>query len=148
MKYRADIDGLRALAVVLVLVFHFDLLGLGAGGFIGVDLFFVISGYLISTIVWRALDEGRFSLRHFYAQRIRRLAPALMAVQLVVFVGAFVCLLPGEVLGFIKESVFAQAYLSNFYYWQISGDARTRNFCCTPGRWGWRSSFTCFIRFS
>jgi peptidoglycan/LPS O-acetylase OafA/YrhL len=118
MEYRADIDGLRALAVLLVLVFHFDLLGLGAGGFIGVDLFFVISGYLISTIVWRALDEQRFSLGHFYAQRIRRLAPALVTVQLVVFIGAFVSLLPGEVLGFIKESVFAQLYVSNLYYWQ------------------------------
>lgn len=118
MEYRADIDGLRALAVLLVLVFHFDLLGLGAGGFIGVDLFFVISGYLISTIIWCALDERRFSLRHFYAQRIRRLAPALIAVQLVVLAGAVVSLLPRETLGLIKESVFAQLYASNIYYWQ------------------------------
>lgn len=118
MKYRADIDGLRALAVLLVLVFHFNLLGLGAGGFVGVDLFFVISGYLISTITWRALDENRFKLAHFYAQRVRRLAPALFAMQLAVFSAASITLLPTEVLALIKESVFAQLYVSNIYYWQ------------------------------
>jgi peptidoglycan/LPS O-acetylase OafA/YrhL len=118
LEYRSDIDGLRALAVLLVLVFHFNLLGLGTGGFIGVDLFFVISGYLISTIIWRALDEQRFSLGHFYAQRIRRLAPALVAVQMVVFAGAFISLLPSETVGFTRESVFAQLYVSNIYYWK------------------------------
>ena len=118
MVYRADIDGLRGVAVLLVLVFHFDLLGLGSGGFIGVDIFFVMSGYLISTMLWRGLSAGNFSLTHFYAQRVRRLAPALFAVQLAVFCAAFFTLLPSETMKLGMESALAQLYVSNIYYWQ------------------------------
>lgn len=77
MRYRADIDGIRAIAVLLVVAFHFRLFAFGGAGFVGVDLFFVISGYLISGIICRDLSAGRFSLGHFYARRVRRLAPAL-----------------------------------------------------------------------
>lgn len=118
LKYRADIDGLRAIAVLLVLVFHFDLLGLGQAGFIGVDLFFVISGYLISRIVWRDLEAGEFSLGHFYARRVRRLAPALIAVQLLVLSIATFLLLPAEILSLSRESMATQLYVSNIYYWK------------------------------
>lgn len=118
MGYRADIDGLRAIAVLLVLVFHFDLLHLGEAGFIGVDIFFVISGYLISTILWRDMVAGRYTLRHFYARRIRRLAPALISVQLLVLAAGAVLLLPQEMLGLAKESLATQLYVSNIYYWR------------------------------
>jgi peptidoglycan/LPS O-acetylase OafA/YrhL len=118
LRYRADIDGLRAIAVLLVLVFHFDLMGLGDGGFIGVDIFFVISGYLVSSIIWRELSDGSFSLRTFYLRRIRRLAPALLAVQVAVLGLAALTLLPSEALLLVKESFFVQTYLANVYYWR------------------------------
>ncbi len=73
-KYRADIDGLRAIAVLLVLVFHFRLVPGGDVGFIGVDIFFVISGYLITGILFSYLEQGRFTFSEFYVRRIRRLA--------------------------------------------------------------------------
>ena len=82
LKYRSDIDGMRAVAVLLVLVFHFSLVPGGKAGFLGVDVFFVISGFLITTIIKSQLDAGTFRLRAFYVNRIRRLAPALLAVQL------------------------------------------------------------------
>lgn len=118
MKYRADIDGIRAIAVLLVVVFHFGLIAFGQGGFIGVDIFFVISGYLISRVIWRDLDAGAFSLRHFYARRVRRLAPALVMVQLLVLAGGMLLLLPNELAQLAKESIAAQTYVSNIYYWK------------------------------
>src|SRR5689334_23462224 len=77
--YRADVDGLRALAILPVLVFHAFPTRM-PGGFIGVDVFFVISGFLITTIILRGLDSGSFSFSHFYANRIRRIFPALLVV--------------------------------------------------------------------
>ena len=117
-KYRADIDGLRAVAVLLVLVFHFNLFQIGEAGFIGVDVFFVISGYLITAIVWRDLDKGEFNLLRFYTNRIRRLAPALLTVQVMVLTVAAMLLLPSEMTGLLKETIAAQTYVSNIYYWQ------------------------------
>lgn len=79
MKYRADIDGLRALAVMLVLVFHYFPHNLG-GGFVGVDVFFVISGYLITKIITGQMSKGTFSFIDFYKRRVRRLFPSLVVV--------------------------------------------------------------------
>ena len=118
MDYRADIDGLRAIAVLLVLIFHFNLFGLGDSGFMGVDVFFVISGYLISKIIWRELDAGHFRLGDFYIKRVRRLAPALIAIQLAIIGLAAMLLLPSEVLSLARESAFTQLYVSNIYYWK------------------------------
>ena len=84
--YRPDIDGLRAVAVLLVLVFHFQLVPWGRAGIIGVDVFFVISGFLITTIVRAQLEDGRFGLRAFYIGRVRRLAPALLATLMLTLV--------------------------------------------------------------
>lgn len=78
-SYRPEIDGLRAVAIPLVAVFHFRLLPLGDAGFIGVDIFFVISGYLITGLLMRDLDQGRMSLGRFHLARLRRLMPALLA---------------------------------------------------------------------
>src|SRR5690349_20091112 len=73
--YRRDIDGLRAVAIIAVLLSH---MGLLAGGLVGVDVFFVISGFLISGIILRALAQGTFSIAHFYARRVKRIFPALI----------------------------------------------------------------------
>ncbi|MCS5516220.1 acyltransferase [Pseudomonas qingdaonensis] len=78
-KYRPDIDGLRAVAVLAVVIYH-AFPSVLRGGFIGVDIFFVISGYLISTIIFESLDQGAFSFTEFYARRIKRIFPALLLI--------------------------------------------------------------------
>jgi peptidoglycan/LPS O-acetylase OafA/YrhL len=118
LKYRPDIDGLRAVAVLMVLVFHFSLLRRVTGGFLGVDVFFVISGFLITSIITRQLDFQQFKLRAFYANRIRRLAPALFVVLLGVMGVGVLWLFPSELLGLSKQVLAAQFYFANFYYWQ------------------------------
>ena len=79
LSYRPDIDSLRALAVAAVVLFHYRVPGF-SGGFVGVDVFFVISGYLITGLILKEMGEGRFSLRQFYERRIRRIFPALFAM--------------------------------------------------------------------
>src|SRR5689334_18924052 len=88
LNYRQDIDGLRAIAVLSVIFNHAGI-GLFSGGFIGVDVFFVISGYLITTIIVNDMDASRFSLVKFYERRIRRILPALFAM---IAVTALICL--------------------------------------------------------
>ena len=83
-NYRPDIDGLRAFAVIFVLLYH-AFPNFTPGGFIGVDVFFVISGYLISTIIFENLDKGTFSFTEFYSRRIRRIFPALLLVLIACF---------------------------------------------------------------
>jgi peptidoglycan/LPS O-acetylase OafA/YrhL len=121
VKYRPDIDGLRCIAVLLVLVFHFDVLTAGKAGFIGVDVFFVISGFLISSLIWEQLEKGRFSLRTFYLRRFRRLAPAFVTVQLLLIGFSYILLLPHEVMDLAKQSLTAQVYLINVYLWRSVG---------------------------
>ena len=93
MTYRAEIDGLRAIAVLLVIFFHADIQAF-AGGFIGVDVFFVISGYLITTIVINDLDKNQFSLADFYERRIRRILPLLLLVIAVCYLLSWWLFLP------------------------------------------------------
>ena len=94
LPYRSDIDGLRAIAVLAVVLYHFGVPGL-EGGFVGVDIFFVISGFLIGAILWREYDAtGRIWLRHFYIRRCRRLAPAFFTMVLVTAVLSWALLLP------------------------------------------------------
>ncbi|MEI6790402.1 MAG: acyltransferase, partial [Myxococcaceae bacterium] len=95
LKYRADIDGLRAVAVLSVVAFHFFQARF-PGGFIGVDIFFVISGFLISRILFKSLESGDFSYADFYARRIRRIFPALILVMLATFVLGWCVLFPFE----------------------------------------------------
>jgi len=117
-EYRPDIDGLRAIAVLMVVLFHFELIPLARAGYLGVDVFFVISGYLITQILCRALDRGSFSLKKFYANRIRRLAPALVTTNFAcVLIGWFV-LLPREYDDLLMQTVAAQFYFSNIYFWK------------------------------
>ena len=119
-KYRPDIDGLRAVAVLSVIGFH-AFPGLFPGGFIGVDIFFVISGFLISSIIFENLDKQTFSFTEFYVRRIRRIFPALILVMSAcVAVGWFV-LLPDEYGQLAKHTMAAAGFISNFFFWQEAG---------------------------
>lgn len=116
--YRPDIDGLRSIAVLAVVLFHFQLGSALEAGFIGVDIFFVISGFLIITNICKRLDAGTFGFRSFYAARIRRLAPALVATTVLTLIAGLIILTPGELIGLAKETAPAQLYVSNIFYWR------------------------------
>jgi peptidoglycan/LPS O-acetylase OafA/YrhL len=118
--HRLDIDGLRALAVLLVILFHTGV-GTFSGGFIGVDIFFVISGYLITGIIVRDLSRGSFSLGKFYERRVRRILPALLAVLLVSSIACYFLFLPQDLVRF-AHSLFAALFsYSNVYFWTQAG---------------------------
>ena len=119
-KYRADIDGLRAVAVLSVLVFH-AFPGVLPGGFIGVDIFFVISGYLISTIIVSSLGKNKFGLLEFYGRRIKRIFPGLILVLCAVIGGGWVILFSTEFERLGKHVVGATGFLSNFLLQKESG---------------------------
>src|SRR5579864_1650859 len=120
LKYRADIDGLRAVAVLSVLAFHIGLSRF-KGGFVGVDVFFVISGYLISSIIFADINASRFTIAGFYERRIRRIFPALLALLAVASVVAVVYLLPSELVDYAKSMLAATGSASNLYFWLHSG---------------------------
>jgi peptidoglycan/LPS O-acetylase OafA/YrhL len=131
MTHRTDIDGLRALAVIPVVLFHMDLAAFG-GGFTGVDVFFVISGFLITSIIAHEIESpgspgrspvgghvqgsGRFSLARFYERRVRRIFPALFTVLLVTTVLALLILLPRDYEAFAKSLVATSGFASNIYF--------------------------------
>ena len=120
MKYRAEIDGLRALAVVPVVLFHagFELF---SGGFIGVDVFFVISGYLITTILIDDIENNRFSIIDFYKRRARRILPALFAVMLATIPFAWAWMMPSQMKDFSQSLVAVCLFVSNVLFWHESG---------------------------
>ncbi len=120
LKYRPDIDGLRALAVILVVLDHLKV-RLFAGGYIGVDVFFVISGYLISSVILNDLLAGKFSVVGFYERRVRRIFPALLFMLLFTSVVVGVFYLPIEVEAFAGSLLAALFSVSNFYFWHQSG---------------------------
>src|SRR5210317_2228868 len=119
--YRPEIDGLRAIAVVAVILYHAQITILGhqpfKGGFIGVDIFFVISGYLITSIILKELvTTGTFSFKHFYERRIRRILPALLFIMLVSLPFAWIYLLPNSFIDFSKSILYSLGFTSNFYF--------------------------------
>ena len=117
-NYRSDIDGLRAVAVTSVVVFHaFPGERWLTGGFIGVDVFFVISGYLISKILFGEIETHRFSIAAFYARRIRRIFPALAVCLAATLAYGFVVLMPSELAQLGKHVFFGASFLSNFALW-------------------------------
>jgi peptidoglycan/LPS O-acetylase OafA/YrhL len=119
-KYRADIDGLRAIAVLSVVGFH-AFPGWVRGGFIGVDIFFVISGFLISTIIIGSLKRNAFSFIEFYSRRIKRIFPALALVLLACFTFGWFALLADEYKQLGKHIAGGAGFLSNFILWKESG---------------------------
>ncbi|MDE2433110.1 MAG: acyltransferase [Burkholderiales bacterium] len=119
-NYRPDIDGLRAVAVVSVLLFH-AFPSVLPGGFVGVDIFFVISGYLISSILIKETQQGRFSVLQFYIRRARRLFPALLVMLAGTLVVGWLMLFPGEWRALGKHTLAGAAFLSNLALWQEAG---------------------------
>lgn len=115
-KYRPDIDGLRTIAILPVLLFHAGVPGL-SGGFVGVDVFFVISGYLITGIIAREIGEGRFSIVNFYERRIRRILPALIAVMAAVLVGTAILYFPSDFRQVPKTVLAALFFVSNILFY-------------------------------
>ncbi|MGY2185517.1 O-acetyltransferase OatA [compost metagenome] len=119
-KYRADIDGLRAIAVLAVVGFH-AFPSLIRGGFVGVDVFFVISGFLISTIIFESLDRGVFSFGEFYARRIKRIFPALLLVLVASFIFGWFALLADEYKQLGKHMTAGAGFISNLALWNEAG---------------------------
>ncbi|MCA0450506.1 MAG: acyltransferase, partial [Proteobacteria bacterium] len=119
-KYRPDIDGLRAVAVLAVIAFHASPQRI-TGGFVGVDVFFVISGFLISTVVYENLAEDRFSLTEFYARRIRRIFPALILVLGSCSAMGWIALFADEYAQLGRHIAAGAGFASNFMLWSESG---------------------------
>jgi peptidoglycan/LPS O-acetylase OafA/YrhL len=120
MQYRPEIDGLRAVAVLPVLLFHAGL-SVFSGGYVGVDVFFVISGFLITGLIREDLAQGKFSILGFYERRVRRILPALTFTVLATSVVAFIVMLPSFLVDYSKSLVSVSTFLSNIYFWRFSG---------------------------
>jgi len=120
MRYRKEIDGLRAIAVVPVILFHagFDVF---SGGFVGVDIFFVISGYLITSIIHTQTKAGKFKLKIFYLRRIRRIFPALFLVLITTSVASLFFLYPNSAYEYSQSLLSVLFFSSNVYFWR-TGD--------------------------
>ncbi|MDG2002502.1 MAG: acyltransferase [Novosphingobium sp.] len=116
---RPEIDGLRAIAVVPVILFHAGF-SLFSGGFVGLDIFFVISGYLIIGLIIKDLGERKFSLLHFYERRARRILPPLFLVMLVSLTLAWLWLMPGDMEEFSQSLIAVSTFSSNFFFWRES----------------------------
>jgi peptidoglycan/LPS O-acetylase OafA/YrhL len=118
--YREDIDWLRAIAVLAVVAFHFEAPSV-YGGFVGVDIFFVISGYLITGIIQSEVQSGKFSFTRFYERRVRRLLPALYAMVALTAIPSFHYLLTSERLEFFRSVAAVATFTSNFFFWLQTG---------------------------
>ena len=115
-KYRPEVDGLRALAVLPVILFHAGFEAF-SGGFVGVDVFFVISGYLITTIIISELGEGKFTIANFYERRARRILPALFLIMAVCLPFAWFWLPAADLLEFGTSLAYVSIFLSNVFFW-------------------------------
>ena len=145
-RFRPDIEGLRAVAVLAVVLFHADVPGVG-GGYVGVDVFFVISGFLITGLLWReANTTGTVRLRRFYGARARRLLPASATVGVITMIASVVLLPPLQVRSVIEDGIASALYIGNYWFIVRGVDyfdshMRRRRFSIT-GRWASRSSST------
>lgn len=120
MKYRKEIDGLRAIAILPVLLFHAGFRTF-SGGFVGVDIFFVISGYLITKIILAELETSSFSLLDFYERRARRILPALLFTMFCTLPFAWYWMLPQDLKSFSQSLVASSLFSSNFLFYLTSG---------------------------
>ncbi|MBO9560474.1 MAG: acyltransferase [Caulobacter sp.] len=119
MQHRNDIDGLRAVAILPILLFHAGLTQM-SGGFIGVDIFFVISGFLITSIITREMNAGTFSILTFYKRRVVRIFPALFVTLTLVLLAGCLFMLPSEVAPLGKSAAAAAGFVSNIYFWKTA----------------------------
>lgn len=120
LPYRAEVDGLRSFAVLPVIFFHAGF-NLFSGGFAGVDVFFVISGYLITLIILRELQAGTFSIARFYERRARRILPALFFVLLSCLPFAWLWMTPQQLQEFSRSLMSVVVFASNIFFWLTSG---------------------------
>ncbi len=120
MQHRPEIDGLRALAVVPVIFFHAGIEAF-SGGFVGVDIFFVISGFLITTILVGDLERGDFSIGRFYERRIRRILPALFFVVACITPVAVALMIPMQLEDFARSALAVVFFVSNILFWRETG---------------------------
>ena len=153
MKYRPEIDGLRAIAVISVLIYHAKFAyGSGvilAGGFLGVDIFFVISGYLITKILVTEIRESRFSYRGFYERRARRILPALFAVMLASIPFAWRWMLPEQLIEYAHSVLGAIFFSSNIVFFfedSYTAAPSALNHFYTLGRLVLKSNFILFYQ--
>lgn len=120
LVYRPDIDGMRAIAVLSVVIYHL-FPWLIPGGFIGVDIFFVISGYLISSIIFKDLELNRFSFISFYSRRIKRIFPALLLILFFVGLLGWLVLLPAEFVSLVKSMKYTTIFSTNWHLFKAAG---------------------------
>ena len=118
MKYRPEIDGLRGIAILAVVLCHMQLL---AGGFLGVDIFFVISGYLITSIIIQDLDQNKFSFIKFYDRRARRILPTLFIVVLSSIVAGWYIMSPLQLKNLAQSVISVMLFASNYFFWKKTG---------------------------
>ena len=120
MKYRSFIDGMRALAVLPVILFHSQK-DLFAAGYLGVDIFFVLSGFLISQQIFMGIDQNNFSFLEFAKRRVRRIIPALFFVILISFIFSILLLKPEDLISFSNSVISTKLFISNIYFWRQTG---------------------------
>lgn len=118
LAYREDIDGLRALAVLSIVLFHIDTT-LVPGGFVGVDIFLVISGFLITSIIRRKIAAGTFSFADFYRRRVLRIAPAYVASTLATLAAGCFLMLPDDLAALGRSALWSAVSLPNVYFWRF-----------------------------
>ncbi len=121
ITYRPDIDGLRAISVILVILFHVDS-ALFSGGFVGVDVFFVISGYLITSSINKQLLSNSFSFKEFYVRRIRRIIPVLFFVLVIITIPAYLFLFPNDFENYSRTVLHTMLSTNNFFLWSNNND--------------------------
>ena len=120
MQFREDINGLRAIAVIAVVLFHFNSSWM-PGGFAGVDVFFVISGFLMTGIIFKGLEQENFSILRFYVARANRIIPALALLCIILLIFGWFFLSPTEYKALGKHAVSSVGFISNNIYWLESG---------------------------
>lgn len=119
MKYRLEIDGLRAIAVISVIIFH---LGYLPNGYLGVDVFFVISGFLITSIIYKEILNGDFSVLSFYKRRIRRIIPLLLFISFIALLLGVIFMLPDDLIGLSKSIIASNLFSNNILLYKTSSD--------------------------
>ena len=127
ITYRPEIDGLRAIAVFTVILYHANIYIFGkeifSGGYLGVDVFFVISGYLITSLIFKELEETKnFSFINFYKRRVRRILPVLFFIASISLIVSYFTLLPNSLIDFVKSVISSIGFVSNFYFYLSGGE--------------------------